>query len=88
MIQRGAALFLVVLAMVVYWPAQAAAQAASKPQTGDIVDDPDLDLVPLHWTRPPGRGRDARRPGDSRWAFGWKCGGPSKRSRSPPSAIR
>jgi hypothetical protein len=47
MIQRGAALFLVVLAMVVYWPAQAAAQAASKPQTGDVVDDPDLDLVPL-----------------------------------------
>jgi hypothetical protein len=47
MIQRRAALFLVVLAMVVYWPAQAAAQAASKPQTGDVVDDPDLDLVPL-----------------------------------------
>jgi Membrane bound beta barrel domain (DUF5777) len=47
MIQRGAALFLVVLAMIVYWPEQAAAQAASAPQKGDIVDDPDLDLVPL-----------------------------------------
>jgi hypothetical protein len=47
MIQRRAALFLVVLAMVVYWPEQAAAQAAAPPQKGDIVDDPDLDLVPL-----------------------------------------
>jgi hypothetical protein len=47
MIQRRAALFLVVLAMVTYWPEQAAAQAAAPPQKGDIVDDPDLDLVPL-----------------------------------------
>jgi hypothetical protein len=57
MTQARVALFLLVLATVVYWPEPAAAQNAS-PAAGrasaqtaassqDIADDPDLDLVPL-----------------------------------------
>ena len=48
MIHRLVALFLMVLVMVTYWPAQAAAQNAAATQAAQAPpDDPDLDLVPL-----------------------------------------
>jgi hypothetical protein len=48
MIHRRVVLFLLILAMVAYWPGQAAAQNASATQAAQAPpDDPDLDLVPL-----------------------------------------
>ena len=48
MIHRRVVLFLLILAMVAYWPGQAAAQNASAIQAAQAPpDDPDLDLVPL-----------------------------------------
>jgi hypothetical protein len=48
MIHRLVALFVMVLVMVTYWPAQAAAQNAAATQAAQAPpDDPDLDLVPL-----------------------------------------
>lgn len=48
MIHRRVVLFLLILAMVAYWPGQAAAQNVSATQAAQAPpDDPDLDLVPL-----------------------------------------